>query len=88
MASIYDEQCATYPADPPRPDDKRYPPPEDTGKAQADGYTVVARRPFGSDNGTGWMDPEKADEYERMLNEYPDNGIGLGRGSLYGFGGY
>lgn len=67
----YDEQEASCPATPPRPDDKRYPAPEDTGKAQADGYTVVARRPFGSGNQTGWMKPSDAEDYERMQAEYP-----------------
>lgn len=71
------EQCASYPTTPPRADDKRYPPPEDSGQAQRDGYTVVARRPFGSDNSTGWMKPSEADDYERMQAEYGGDTYGI-----------
>lgn len=63
------EQCASYPATPPRPDDKRYPAPE-AKNAQSDGFTIVSRQPVGADPCSGWMPNDQADEYERRRSEY------------------
>lgn len=75
MGRYYGEQQACYPTTPPRPDDKRYPAPEDTGQAQRDGFTVVKRVPFGATPGTNWMKPSEAEDYERMQREYPSGNV-------------
>ena len=86
MGRYYGEDQVCYDVPTPRAPDKTYAPAqEDSGKAQLDGYTVIARRPFGSDNQTGWMDPDKAAEQERMMAEYSaPGGFGFG-GSFYDY---
>ena len=75
MARLHGEDQNAWPTEPPRKPPQA---PGDylsddtaTGNAGKDGYTVVARRPVGSEHSAGWMPPAKAREYEGVISDFP-----------------